>query len=398
MFKLNQNDDLDEDDFIRMATAYQLSIDSMIDKNIKVGKDLLKGLLRVDPLTRWSMVQAKEFLDEHLKSKDLKDLTKKMTSVIQEEFFIMTAKVQQRIDILKTMIEEKTRCISQVQEDALSQIMRTEKALLRGMIEATDVTVPSCFIILPQTLPRVDALDQNADEYSDRISRAARWLQQLTYLTECAERVAETVSDPKKYIEDKAKEIFQGERMYLYLVDEYTMEPMNLGSDDPIYPIEITKPSKFVANALPLMKLGLRAIKLGNMAVGLGRVFGFPIPQIPDEYLSQAKAFLHTLSDDSSVASYDKLNTLVMASENDSDVSSQTVRGAALREFQIFLTEYDPRCYFSGLRRVLISEKGDKTGICVCGQANQIMLRSPQQEMNITPKCPRISARKRNPF
>lgn len=259
LFKINQNDDLDDTDFVRMTSLTQQEVDCMIEKNILIANELIRGHLQVDPTMRWSMKRAKAYLED-LKSNDWNNITQKMTAVIHEDFAIMTTKVQESISELKSLIEEKTYRLTQVQDEVLLQVKRTEKVLLRGMIEATDVTVPSCFIILPEKLPRPSSRDsEDEDSMSDRIERAGRWLRQLTKLTSS---VVDAVSDPKKAIQEKAKELFHGSELHLYLVDEYTMEPVNLGSDDPIYPIKINTPAKFVADVLPLMEVGLTAIKL----------------------------------------------------------------------------------------------------------------------------------------
>lgn len=113
------------------------------------------------------------------------------------------------------------------------------------------------------------------------------------------------------------------------------------------------------------------------MALGLGRFFGFLVPQIPEEYLSDANDFLNSLNDESSVASYDHINSIAMSTDGEQGMRSQTVRGGALREFELFLHEHDPKCFFSGLRRLLISNDGDNNGTCCwTSESNYITISS----------------------
>ena len=69
--------------------------------------------------------------------------------------------------------------------------------------------------------------------------------------------------------------------MYLYLIDELTLEPVRPVIDKltgkpvkgSIYPIEITTPSKIVPKLLPVMWVGMRAISLYHGVAGIATLW-----------------------------------------------------------------------------------------------------------------------------
>ena len=118
-----------------------------------------------------------------------------------------------------------------------------------------------------------------------------------------------------------------------------------------------------MSNYLPLMKVAWGAIRLCNMAAGLSHCFGFPLPTIPDQYISDANSFLDSLRSENSAASYDVVNNA-----KNSGGQASVVRGEQLRQFKMFLLENDPRCNFSGLRRLLTD-----SGHCVWTSDSHIL-------------------------
>ena len=135
--------------------------------------------------------------------------------------------------------------------------------LLRGVFEATEVSVPSCFVILNQKIEneksanKVESVDKVA-KVNEKLSIATDWIGKLSDLGSSLSS-AISCGDPSDSVNSAIGKITEGEKLYFYLVDEYTMKPVIL-DDDPSYPIEISTPAVFVPKVLPLMKIGLKAM------------------------------------------------------------------------------------------------------------------------------------------
>ena len=117
---------------------------------------------------------------------------------------------------------------------------------------------------------------------------------QVHWVFRDAERRGVTKGDPTKVF-DAVKvalgDLVTGERMYFYLVDELTGEPVR-GEG---YPIEITKPSAIVPKLLPVMQVGMRAMSLYNGAAGIARMFGYPVPTVPEKWRKGAQSSVEML-------------------------------------------------------------------------------------------------------
>ncbi len=124
-------------------------------------------------------------------------------------------------------------------------------------------------------------------------------------------------------------------------------------SDGGIYPIKITKPSKMVPKQLPVMQAGVRAMSLYHGAAGIARMCGYPVPVLPEKWRSKAQSSVERLKQESSVEAFNVVHEQAMADGK----KEQTVRGAAMRELQDFLAEYDKSRRYAGLGRI-----GDKDG------------------------------------
>jgi hypothetical protein len=160
-----------------------------------------------------------------------------------------------------------------------------------------------------------------------------------------------------EFIKDKATDSLQEKPMYLYLIDEYTGDPV-VPKEGGAYPIEITQPSQNAVKLLPLMRGGLKVMSIVNGAAFVGHMFGVPIPSVPKAWQEKANNAVGSLDQKSSVAEFDVLQE-TLDSENETKAEGkdkQAVRGAALREFKQFLAEKDPGNTFCGLNRVVTDD------------------------------------------
>jgi hypothetical protein len=145
--------------------------------------------------------------------------------------------------------------------------------------------------------------------------------------------------------------------MYLYLIDEYTGDPV-VTAEGGFYPIEITQPSENAVKLLPLMRAGLKVMSVVNSAAFVGHMFGVPIPSVPNAWKEKANNAVGSLDMKSSVEEFDVLQETI-DSENETKAEGkdkQAIRGAALREFERFLAENDPKNSFCGLNRVVTAD------------------------------------------
>jgi hypothetical protein len=347
-------------------------------KNDPAANDLLSQLLSPDP-TKRSENSLQQLLDEHsffnFKPGDTKMQEK--LDAIQEGI----SKVQKKQTTLLLALKDLSL-------ENKSELRRTREVLMKGIFEATEVHMPTTFIVLNKKLPdppseeekeqllqiaedgsgvtvsgelasvtfTEDGLSVEAagkcKEYVDSFNTGMKWVNRLkTIGTNVA---AGKVGDAFKTIKEGLGDLVTGETMYLYLVDELTCEPVRAEG----YPIEITKPSEIVHKLLPMMQVGLRAMAIYNGAGGIARLFGYPVPKVPETWATGARESVELLKQESSVAQFGVVHEEVMAGHEEGSEESKSVRGLSLRVFTDFLEKNDPGLtantsgHFAGLQRI----------------------------------------------
>jgi hypothetical protein len=180
--------------------------------------------------------------------------------------------------------------------------------LLKGIFEATEVKTPTTFIILDNQLPpELSAEEQEqllvllkedgsgleltgeAKVAKERFDKAMTWLERLQTFGEGVNE-----NNPSKVFGEIKKvfgELMTKETMYLYLIDELTGLPVRGDG----YPIVITTPSEIVHKLLPVMQVGMRAMSLYNGVGGIARMFGAPVPSVPEEWRKGAQSSVEML-------------------------------------------------------------------------------------------------------
>ena len=185
--------------------------------------------------------------------------------------------------------------------------------MLKGIFEATEVLTPTTFIILDEKLldePNEKQKQQLlklslkedgsgfdvggelgdvAKDANKKLELGKRW---LTRLKKFGKGVMEGSADAVfGAVKEALGDLVTGERMYFYLVDELTGEPVRGDG----YPIEITTPSEIVPKLLPVMQVGMRAMSLYNGAAGIACMFGYPIPKVPEKWRKGAQSSVEML-------------------------------------------------------------------------------------------------------
>ena len=91
-----------------------------------------------------------------------------------------------------------------------------------------------------------------------------------------------------------------------------------------------------------------------NGAGGIARLFGYPVPKVPEAWATGARDSVELLKQESSVAQFGVVHEEAMAGSEE----SKSVRGHSLRVFTDFLEKNDPGLkegksgHFAGLQRI----------------------------------------------
>jgi hypothetical protein len=319
------------------------------------------------------------FLKINTRLEELQSTTQRVATTTER-----VEKEQKRQTQLLEAIDERTIKIEGISDQTYIQLRKTEQVLLRGMFEATEVTMPTSFLITPNKLeqptgfePLLQLTEDGAgielgaggekvkEQLEEQIKKSKGWFDNLCNL---GASLCEAVSGQgegglivraKQEVSDFVKDTLQDGPMYLYLIDEYTGNPVPPSEGDGgRYPIEITRPSENAVKLLPLMRAGLKVMSVVNGAALVGNMFALPIPHVPKAWQEQASAAVGKLDKKSSVAEFDALQQSVNASTEaeDGEDKKQAVRGSALREFERFLDEHDPDHTFANLNRLVTTD------------------------------------------
>jgi serine/threonine protein kinase len=253
------------------------------------------------------------------------------------------------------------------------QLMHSQE--MNAIAEAAWVKTPTCFIIVPQLLEHESASEQiqlaadgsgfelkpassggagpttgedvldKANALLKKAEAGKRWLDKISKV---GRALAEgSFGDAFKAAVD---ELVTEESLYFYLLDEETGDPVVPQGKSP-YPIKITKPKQSVPKLLPLLSLGLKAMKAVNGVAGIGRAFGLPLPAIPESWGSVVSDAVDALGRDSSVVHYGALQSRLDNAAAGESTVAKGVRGTALRQLEQFLGEHDEKKDWAGLQQ-----------------------------------------------
>ena len=275
-------------------------------------------------------------------SRNPSDRYQSMQEPLNDEYFMCAnygeylEKHLHSFDTKLDAILDNTLELPNIKEDILETIRRSTSGVLTAIFDATEVKTPTCFIILPEELP-VPGRD-SGDETGDVADKAKT---AVTYIGDALEMVSSCINKPVDFAAKFVKSKFYDLPMFLYLVDEWTGEPVVCVSSG-IYPVKIPAQSHQVEKFLPLMALGIQALARIDDAAKIVKMFYPVVPGISEEFLEKAKQF---------VEKPHKSGVIEKIMEEDS-TARIPVRGNELREFEKFLKEKDAACTFNGLIRV----------------------------------------------
>ena len=331
-----------------------------------------------------------------------------LVSVLEDRAYGLTRQVQllslkeqlDRIELAALATKKSTVKLISMGKEQRTELRRTREVLLKAVFEASEVHTPTAFVILQERLPEINSSEHQqmlaltlrddgngfemggehahiAEIAKARFDEGAKWLGRLGRFGKGL-----VGANPDKVfgaIGEIFKELVAGNEKYFYLVDELTGEPVR----GPGYPIVITTPAELVPKLLPVMQasqcytrvcathltfhfnpicvhhmaqVSLRAMSIYNGSVGIARMFGVPLPSIPDSWKEGLWESVELLKHESSVTAFGAVHEKV----KDGDAVAETVRGVSLRELTVFFRKYDAVGQYAGLRRI-----GDDNGMAM---------------------------------
>ena len=265
---------------------------------------LLLQLLKVDPKERPASME--DVLNHAFFTNRVDEGTQLLLAKVDE---VLAS--QRRVETMMDSIKTDTMQIKDVSAATLGQVIKTEEVLRKAIFDATEVHVPTCFVIVNQKLTRlpggsgggariddgkgagagagagaataVDAVD------STKVDKAQSWMNKVWAVTKAAGQVADKVLNAREPLAALASEVANlvppmdagAETYYFYLVDELTMAPIYPeADDDERYPVVIKQPSQTMKKLLPLMNVALKGVMLYNGAAGIAQCLGWPVPKV----------------------------------------------------------------------------------------------------------------------
>ena len=219
----------------------------------------------------------------------------------------------------------------------LLKLHDTEKVLKRTIKDATEVTVPTTFIILPQKITSEGKNDIVINGNEKDVDKIATFIETLTNAWK------------------NVTALIGNYDVYMYLIDEYTRKPVIPDKMDKIYPITINvnTDGSFLKSISPYLAIGFKFVSIANSIAGM-----------PSN--SSIEAFIQSFVDDNSVEKYSNLSkkasTVTSKDQSGNTIvpNIQNTRGATLRELKKFFKKNDPDSTFCQLRRVVA-----RTGYCL---------------------------------
>ncbi|KAF0716743.1 Aste57867_2689 [Aphanomyces stellatus] len=327
------NQDVLDDKIEQAATWTQEKLNTRLQNKVSnaIARELLEKLLVVDPEDRISMDAV---LDHSYFKVDSSGLVTKKD--LQETRKQIQADAQ---EIGQSMIDGMTLRFDQ----QVKQLVLAKEDIMRGMFEATEVTIPTSFVILPVDLTkREGTLAGNTSKDLDDL---------LTFMCKKAFEIGAGIANA---IKDKTACIPMEEPMYLYLVDEVDGAPVVPTKSGQVYPVRIDILSpQFLAAATPYLQTGLRLLRGINTVQTLAKCIGISNPA--GSLVKIGIQMVEAAQKKSSVMDFDVVQAALQA-ESETPVPVQRIRGAALRELERFFKAKDQFEDFAGLRRTYTAD------------------------------------------
>ncbi|KAF0697846.1 Aste57867_11500 [Aphanomyces stellatus] len=327
----DRNQDIEDEAIERAATWSDETLKTRIHNKIQnpLARDLIQSLLVVDPASRMDMRQV---------------LAHPYFQVAHAANAIVVAKLdylEQQLSAGFDSMAGKFDQVLNVTRESISELAKTKEDVLRGIFQATEVHVPTSFVILPFNI-----LDKKQHPL-DAVAEAAGFLHQVVTMgTHFMDAVKANQS-----IGPIVRLVAPGMPLYLYLIDEVAGTPVVPDSKDALYPIKIDTKSPdyvaFVAATMPFIQTGFKFLQGLNTVAGLLKSLG--VPSLDNDTIDAVADKIDQAAKTSSVFDFE----IVQAAVEDVDGGApvERIRGAALRQLVRFFDKVDADKDFAGLQR-----------------------------------------------
>ncbi|KAF0726270.1 hypothetical protein AaE_009623 [Aphanomyces astaci] len=329
----DRNQDADDDAMDRAATWTADALGRRIRSKVSNGlaADLIQRLLVVEPENRMGVRQVLDHAYFH-GTDDASVLGIKL-----DQLQVQVARGFNAIDTKLDTVVDLTK-------ENVNQLATAKRDLMRGIFQATEVTVPTSFVLLPFNLVVHDSHDETAE---DVMVKTASFLQRVVAMGEKFMQAAKA----NKAIGATVRLVAPGDPLYLYLIDEVMGTPVSAG----VYPIRIDTKSdeyvRFMTVAMPYIQTGFKCLNWANTAAGWLKVLG--VPSLDSDVMASVATSIESATKSSSVFDFDVLQAAVEA--QDAGAPVEQIRGAALRQLERFFQAFDATGDYAGLERTYAS-------------------------------------------
>ncbi|ETV77916.1 serine/threonine protein kinase [Aphanomyces astaci] len=329
----DRNQDADDDAMDRAATWTADALGRRIRSKVSNGlaADLIQRLLVVEPENRMGVRQVLDHAYFHGTDD---------ASVLGIKLDQLQVQVARGFNAIGTKLDT----VVDLTKENVNQLATAKRDLMRGIFQATEVTVPTSFVLLPFNLVVHDPHDETAE---DVMVKTASFLQRVVDMGDKFMQAAKA----NKAIGATVRLVAPGDPLYLYLIDEVMGTPVSAG----VYPIRIDTKSdeyvRFMTVAMPYIQTGFKCLNWANTAVGWLKVLG--VPSLDSDVMTRVATSIESATKSSSVFDFDVLQAAVEA--QDAGAPVEQIRGAALRQLERFFQTFDATGDYAGLERTYAS-------------------------------------------
>lgn len=274
----------------------------------------------------------------------------------------------------------KYRAVKNFPADVLSMIkilnihnLRKHRAGVKGTYH------PTSFLLFNRKLTSpLRSISLEKDDESDILSgvpdvpplvtsRVQRWINKLYNYFVLIDQY-HNQSTPRTIDHDillALNEICNENELYLYLVDEITLEPV-LGekSEQNIFPILITHPSAVIPIILPLLRETYKMICPARFVENMGHCFGYPLDLVPFNWIDAIEHILGSFESSQRCKELRNwksyvLKNISVLSDNSSSAKDdpESCLRLSVDYFTQFLDESDPYQMWCGLTKIYLTEE-----------------------------------------
>ena len=312
--------------------------------------DLLLKILRRNPAHRYDITQ----ILAHPYFTD--PCSKKREAKLCQVSILKQRKLMTKIDRQAEAVYHCSEQVLDVADKVFLQIKKTDMVLMRSVFldsssSSAELMVPTCFILVNRRIVAEDSENVASDAIT-----SSNWIENLSDLGN---------SD---------------EELFLYLLDEFTMQPVlsvssNTAAAGAEYPFPVRNPAEFVPAVLPLLLLSMKATALRHGTASLASSIGHPNSQPMSSQL--ATAWTGSLDTAASLQEFSGLldsaedaTTHITGHDNDSPeavrIRARYVRDTALKTLQSLYAQHSglyeaqlpavhgSKASFCGLRRICV--------------------------------------------